>query len=208
MTSPLPRYVWTTRFMALRAEIRSIAEAGGWIERDYRRSRQTGLDRPTPAHRKQSTPRAPLAYQQNLGNQTRASRCCASHTIFSAVLAVSLESVVTDDGGEMYRAVLVACARWEEDSIVEWLEYHRALGFEHVYLYSNDDSPETLYRRVLPYVLAESPFVTYLHWPRVGQQIPMYLDFLRRFPNVSEWASFLDIDEFFVLKKHSEASRV
>ena len=29
---------------------------------------------------------------------------------------------------------LVACARWEDEHILEWLDYHKAIGFDHVYL--------------------------------------------------------------------------
>ena len=31
-----------------------------------------------------------------------------------------------------YRTAIVACARWEEDNILEWVTYHRSLGFEHI----------------------------------------------------------------------------
>lgn len=99
-----------------------------------------------------------------------------------------------------YKAALVACARWEENDIVEWIEYHRSIGFEHIFLYSNDDDPYILYRRVLGYTLGEDPFITYLHWPKVGEQIPMYLHFIDHFLNRSEWISFLDIDEFITVK--------
>ena len=95
---------------------------------------------------------------------------------------------------------LVACARWEEDCIQEWLEYHQSVGFDHVYLYSNDDDPTALAKAVAPYLHGDNPFVTLRHWPQVGQQIQIYLHFLETFRDETEWFSFLDIDEFFVLK--------
>jgi hypothetical protein len=95
---------------------------------------------------------------------------------------------------------LVACARWEEMQIQEWVEYHKSIGFNHVYLYSNDDDPTELFRTVAPYVHGADPFVTFRHWPEVGAQIDIYLHFLETFKHETEWFCFLDIDEFLVLK--------
>jgi hypothetical protein len=97
-----------------------------------------------------------------------------------------------------YHYVLVACARWEERDIVEWLEYHRSIGFEHVYLYSNDDDPTTLLHEIVPYVTGPNPFVTYRYWPNVGEQAAIYLHYLDTDAAETEWFAFLDVDEFFV----------
>ena len=99
-----------------------------------------------------------------------------------------------------YRFSLVACARWEETQIQEWVEYHKSIGFSHIYLYSNDDDPIALFRAIAPYAYGPDPFVTFRHWPAVGQQVEIYLHFLDTFKHETEWFSFLDIDEFFVLK--------
>lgn len=100
-----------------------------------------------------------------------------------------------------HRFSLVACARWEETQIQEWVEYHRSIGFDHVYLYSNDDDPTALFHAVAPYTYGPNPFVTFRHWPEVGEQTGIYLHFLDTFRQDTEWFSFLDIDEFFVLKR-------
>jgi hypothetical protein len=99
-----------------------------------------------------------------------------------------------------HRFSLVACARWEETQIQEWVEYHKSIGFDHIYLYSNDDDPTALFQAVAPYAYGQDPFVTFQYWPAVGQQIEIYLHFLQTFKHETEWFSFLDIDEFFVLK--------
>jgi hypothetical protein len=95
---------------------------------------------------------------------------------------------------------LVACARWEETCIQEWVEYHRSIGFSHIYLYSNDDDPIPLFRAVAPYTYGTDPFVTFVHWPNAGEQVAIYQHFLKTFKHETAWFSFLDIDEFFVLK--------
>ncbi|MBB3174228.1 hypothetical protein FHR90_002064 [Endobacter medicaginis] len=101
--------------------------------------------------------------------------------------------------GVRYGFVLIACARWEEAHICEWLDYHRSIGFDHVYLYSNDDSPVTLYERLLPYLQGPEPFVTYRHYAYSGQQLAIYRDALQRFSNEAGWVMMLDIDEFLCL---------
>jgi hypothetical protein len=100
-----------------------------------------------------------------------------------------------------YRFSLVACARWEEKHIQEWVEYHKSIGFEHVYLYSNDDDPEPLFNAIAPWAYGPDPFITFRHWPEVGAQPEIYLDFLRTFRHETEWFSFLDIDEFLVFRR-------
>ena len=100
-----------------------------------------------------------------------------------------------------YRFSLVACARWEETQVQEWVEYHKSIGFDHIYLYSNDAYPAPLFQAVAPYAYGANPFVTFRHWPRAGEQIEIYLHFLDTFRAETEWFSFLDIDEFLVLKR-------
>ena len=99
-----------------------------------------------------------------------------------------------------HRFSICACARWETPYIVEWLNYYRAIGFDHVYLYCNDDDPTALYEATLPFTVDSAPFVTFRHYPYQGQQELMYRHFLRTNRTDTEWIAFLDIDEFLVLK--------
>lgn len=95
---------------------------------------------------------------------------------------------------------LVVCARWETRYIREWLLYHRSIGFDHVYLYCNDDDPGELSEEVRPFSSGASPYVTFRHWPNQGQQRAMYLHFLQNDRHSAEWIMFLDIDEFLCLR--------
>ncbi len=98
-----------------------------------------------------------------------------------------------------YRFVIAACARWEAPYAAEWLAYHRAIGFEHVYLYCNDDDPAALYEAVLPFTQGPDPFVTFRFFPEQGMHRKMMLHFCAHNGNDSEWVSFLDLDEFLRL---------
>lgn len=100
-----------------------------------------------------------------------------------------------------YKYSVVACARWEARYIVEWLNYYKAIGYDHVYLYCNDDEPYALYEKVLPYVVCKNPFVSFKFWPDVGAQFDMYLDFIENHKHETEYVSFFDIDEFLRLSR-------
>ncbi|CCG09771.1 FkbM family methyltransferase [Pararhodospirillum photometricum] len=104
-----------------------------------------------------------------------------------------------EERGRRYRHVLVACARWEAPYIREWLSYHRALGFDHVYLCCNDDDPSALVTEIsLSPTLVD--FVTVRHFPERGQQRAMYLSMMDLVSQRADWVMFLDIDEFLVLR--------
>jgi Glycosyl transferase family 2/F5/8 type C domain len=105
-----------------------------------------------------------------------------------------------------HRYAIAACARWESEYIVEWAAYHRSIGFDHIYLYCNDDDPTELYEKLAPLVAGSEPFITFVHYPFRGQQKRMYDDFLARFVRETEWFTFLDIDEFLCLKRHRSIS--
>jgi glycosyltransferase involved in cell wall biosynthesis len=118
----------------------------------------------------------------------------------AAARAPEVRAVMAGAGGaKKYRFSICACARWESAYIVEWLCYYRALGFEHVFLYCNDDDPEEFYARVLPFTQGPAPFVTFRYHAAQGEQFEMYLHFLRHGLEETEWISFFDIDEFLRL---------
>ncbi len=100
-----------------------------------------------------------------------------------------------------YQYAIAACARWETDNLVEWLIYHRQIGFDHVYLYCNDDDPAECYERLLPFVIGPGPFVTFAHLPFAGLQGQMYKHFLQHHVHEVDWFIFLDIDEFMVFRE-------
>ncbi len=103
-----------------------------------------------------------------------------------------------------YKYTIVACARWESSFIVEWINYYRAIGFDHICIYCNDDDPRQLYEVLLPFLNCESPFVTFRFYPVQGEQLQMYAHFLRNDREKTEWISFFDIDEYLRLPENSK----
>jgi hypothetical protein len=104
----------------------------------------------------------------------------------------------------------VACVRWEEADIAEWVHYHKSIGFSHIYLYSNDADPAPTHKAVLPYLRGRDPFVTFNYFPKSDsqpQQHLIYYHFLETYKQQTEWFTFLDADEFYVLKDVDDVGR-
>jgi len=95
-------------------------------------------------------------------------------------------------------AVICAIARDEELYLDEWIKYHLALGFSHVYLYDNADSVS------ITHLIDTFPGqVTVIHCPGHAMQMTAYAHFLATYNSDDiKWVSFHDVDEFIVLKKH------
>jgi len=118
----------------------------------------------------------------------------------AAALAPRVNAIAASMAAQpKYRFSIAACARWETPYIVEWLTYHRAIGFDHVFLYCNDDDPAELSEKVAAFTQGNEPFVTFSHHAARGEQAQMYRHFLQNHVHKSEWFGFLDIDEFLHL---------
>ncbi len=98
------------------------------------------------------------------------------------------------------KACVIASARNEGPYLIEWIAHHRAIGFEHIFLYSNnnDDGSDELLS-----ALASNGVITWFD-NVVGDGIrPQHKAFghaLGILPHTLdyEWALILDIDEFWM----------
>lgn len=99
----------------------------------------------------------------------------------------------------LYKYSIVACARWETQYISEWITYYDYIGFDHIYLYCNDDDPRELQAQVQATPTTREDLVSFTHFHGQGRQVEMYLDAMARVRRESEWVAFLDIDEFLAL---------
>jgi hypothetical protein len=86
------------------------------------------------------------------------------------------------------KVMLCAIVKQEDLYIEEWLDYHRALGYDYVELYDNENLP--------------SRFLA-THFPGDGKQRQAYRTCVQRNNHKNMWSTFLDIDEFVVLRNHS-----
>lgn len=86
--------------------------------------------------------------------------------------------------------VICAIALDEDLYIDEWIRYHLALGFSHIYIYDNGN---TLKNR-------QSDKVTIIPFPGETKQLEAYTIFAFQYRTKHKWCAFIDIDEFIVVK--------
>lgn len=87
------------------------------------------------------------------------------------------------------------CAIFRDESVYleEWLEYHRIIGIDKVYMYNNL-SEDNYLATLAPYVA--SGYVELIDWPYEGGQMSAYEDCYQKARHKTNWLCFLDIDEF------------
>lgn len=94
-----------------------------------------------------------------------------------------------------YYLSICAIFKNEAQGMKEFIEYHLLQGVEHFYMYNNNSDDN--YAEVLkPYI--EKGIVTYVEWPPIPGQLPMYKHWYANYRNESNWCAFIDMDEFFV----------
>jgi SAM-dependent methyltransferase len=92
---------------------------------------------------------------------------------------------------------IMAMHRNEAPYLLEWIAYHRLLGFQQIVLYDND-SNDASGRILAP--LARAGIVSVRRWrQRRMQQIKAYNDALERLCDHVEWCLYADVDEFLAL---------
>lgn len=92
---------------------------------------------------------------------------------------------------------LAVCAVFKNEApfLLEWIAYHRAIGFDRFFLYDNG-SKDGGTEAVLSSALA--PHVRITHWPQRPAQLPAYRHFIYNHAPGHDWAAFIDIDEFLL----------
>jgi hypothetical protein len=90
---------------------------------------------------------------------------------------------------------LVCIAKNEDHYIDEWIDYHKKLGFDEIFIYQNDWISKSI-----------NPRAVYKTINGLGMQSSCYNDFISDYREKFEWVAFLDVDEYFVLNKHMNVS--
>jgi glycosyl transferase family 2 len=91
----------------------------------------------------------------------------------------------------------VAMMKNEAPYLLEWIAYHRVLGFESFLIYDNYSNDASA-RILAP--LARAGIVDVMQWrDRVRKQRKAYNNARRRLTGVVEWCLYIDLDEFLML---------
>ena len=92
---------------------------------------------------------------------------------------------------------LTVCAIFKNEApyLLEWIAYHRTIGFDHFVLYDNDstDGGPELIRGSWA-----AACTTLIPWPRRPGQLPAFRHFIYNLAQLFDWAAFIDLDEFLL----------
>lgn len=96
------------------------------------------------------------------------------------------------------KCCIVATARNEGIYIVEWVAYHLLLGFDKIFLYTNNNQDESLELLREMHDLGLIQLIESDVGPGGNAQVKAYSHALLALPEVSshEWCAFIDVDEF------------
>lgn len=93
---------------------------------------------------------------------------------------------------------LMCIAKDEDNYIDEWIEYHRKLGISKIIIYQNQWRYHGKY--------LHSDFVELVEFDMTHPQPWCYDDFIDKYYNQFDWAGFIDVDEYVVLKHYNNIS--
>lgn len=100
-----------------------------------------------------------------------------------------------------YEVTLCAIFKDEGKYLKEWIEYHRLIGVDHIYLYNNNSTDN--YDDVLETYIEEG-YVSLFDWSYEYAQMKAYKNCYEQFHNEAHWIGYIDIDEFVNLQKDDD----
>lgn len=106
----------------------------------------------------------------------------------------------------MISVALCCMAKMENRYLREWVEYHLDLGFDHIFVYDNNDvNSERCETPIKEYI--EKSCVSVVDYRGKVQtacqiQVQAYENCYKTYGKDYDWIMFLDVDEFLVLQKH------
>jgi len=103
----------------------------------------------------------------------------------------------------MHYLSIGAMFRMENSWLDEWIQYHRALGVEHFYLFNHDEDSRVSDRILKPYI--EQGLVDNIHvrdllsvreTAQRGQMNAIYHEIIKAAQHHTQWLALIDLDEF------------
>ena len=99
------------------------------------------------------------------------------------------------------KVALICCGRLENRYAVEWVEYYKQLGIDHIYIADNNYDGEEHFEDVLQQYLDEQ-FITILNYRNVEKvQKVAYTEIYNQISKDYDWICIFDFDEFLTFTK-------
>ena len=101
------------------------------------------------------------------------------------------------------RAVICAIAKCENKYINNWCKYHLDLGFDHIYIYDNNDSSyPRVDKCITKDIMSKVTFFNVRDIHKQAFQDEVYTKFYNNYKDTFDWCAYIDIDEFIELRDH------
>ena len=127
--------------------------------------------------------------------------------IFILILYIYIISIYLKKYEEInnnLKVCLCLICKEERLYIRDFLDYYKKLGFNHIFLYDNNDkNGEDLKEVIYDYIIKK--FVTYINYHDIkgslgGPIMSAYYDCYQRNNLIYNWIAFFDVDEYLILK--------
>ena len=97
------------------------------------------------------------------------------------------------------KVALICCGRLENRYAIEFIEYYKQLGFDHIYIADNNYDGEEYFEDVLQSYI-NNDFVTIYNYRNIiACQGKSYIEIYNEIKNDYDWVAFFDFDEFLTL---------
>jgi hypothetical protein len=93
--------------------------------------------------------------------------------------------------------VICVIAKNENRYIKNFCDYHLSLGFDHIYIFDNNDIPEIHNVIQNSSKITVQPFKTNIYTQKI-----LYNTFIKNYDY--DWCAFIDVDEFITLNQHKD----
>ena len=117
--------------------------------------------------------------------------------LFAFAISTALLATSVDNG---MGHIIITTLRQESDFVVEWINYNRWIGFDHIVIYDQDDDQTLLPALLRAFI--EKGVVTIVPWTLIGDQPGSISHGLRTFGKLATSVTLMDGDEFLVLCEH------
>jgi len=98
------------------------------------------------------------------------------------------------------KTAICCIAKCENNYIKEWVDYHLALGFSHIFIYDNND---LIGERIEPLFNNYNNVTIINCYGEISYQNKAYISFYNSYGKRFDWIAFIDIDEFITFSDHS-----
>lgn len=103
------------------------------------------------------------------------------------------------------KTAICCIAKCENNYLKEWVDYHLAIGFSHIFIYDNND---LIGERIEP-LFSNYNNVTVINcYGELSYQNKAYLSFYNSYGKQFDWIAFIDIDEFITFSDNSNIGNI